>query len=263
MFSLSYVATHLRIARFLDPLLILLVTMAVLLHVAFRGASPAGAPGGSSWPRRARIAAWVLLAGIWILSLPFTAAWLNYGVETRGPDLKVALDGRDPDKAAMVVLAAGIRTYDPAVPLRERMDGTSTLRTLTAARLWHRHRFGLVIVSGTPAALPHCMKDLLVAMGVPADRVVTEAESTNTRENARFSAAILRARGAETVVVVTSATHLQRGVREFARAGIEAIPAAADLRGMNPLGYDTLLPSVGGLGTTQVALHEILGSLRR
>ncbi|MFT3764097.1 MAG: YdcF family protein [Minicystis sp.] len=254
---LSYVATHLTIARFLDPLLLFLVVLAVLLYVSFRGAPPARV-----WGRRARVAAWILWGAIWILSLPFTSAWLTYWAETRGPDLQEALAGRDPDKAAMVVLSAGIRTYEKSIPLRERMDGTTTARVLTAARLWHRHRFGLVIVSGSPAALPHCMKDLLVAMGVPADRVVTETESTNTRENARFSADILRARGAEAVVVVTSATHLRRAVRDFARAGIDAIPAAADLRGMNPQAYDTLLPSVGGLAGTHVVLHEILGRIR-
>ena len=255
---LSFALTHLSIARFLDPLLLFLVAAALLLRASFRGAPPRRA-----WTRRARAGVWLVWGGLWILSLPFTSSWLTYWCETRGPDLRAALAGRDPDKTALVVLAAGIRTYDASVPLRERMDGTTTHRVLTAARLWNEHRFGLVVVSGSPTALPYCMKDLLVTMGVPADRVVTETESTNTRENARFSAEILRARGgAETVVVVTSATHLRRAVREMARAGVTAIPAPAELRGMNRSGLDALLPSAGGLAATHVALHEILGLLR-
>jgi uncharacterized SAM-binding protein YcdF (DUF218 family) len=258
MFWLSYKVTHFAVARFLDPVLLLLVTVAVLFRVATRGA-----PAATAWARRARAAAWAVLGVTWIVSLPFTAAWLTYWRENRGVDVGAALAGKDPDRTALVVLAAGIRTYDPAVPLRERMDGTTTARVLTAARLWHRHHFGLVVATGTPEALPHCMKDLLVGLGVPADRIAVEEKSTNTRENAAFSAAILRARGAETVVVVTSATHLTRAVREFARAGITAIPTPADLHGMNPLGFETLLPSLGGLSGTHIVVHEVLGSLRR
>ncbi|APR77225.1 Putative membrane protein [Minicystis rosea] len=254
---ISVALTSLSIARFLDPLFIFLVTMAVLLRASFRSA-----PKARGWTRRARLGLWIAWAFAWIFSLPFTASLLNFWCETRGPDLQRALAGHDPDKSALVVLAAGVRTYDATVPLRERMDGTTTHRVLTAARLWNEHRFGLVIVSGAPAALPHCMKDLLVTMGVPADRIVTETESLNTRENARFSAEILRARGAETVVVVTSATHLRRAVREMARAGITAIPAPAELRGLPRSGLDALLPSVGGLAATHVVLHEVLGLLR-
>lgn len=252
----SYAVTSFSAGRLLDPLLLLLIALVGLLHLSFRGA-----PAARPWGRRARVAAWIVLGSAWLASLPFTGAWLVHWTETRGPDLPTALAGRDPEKAAMVVLAAGIRTYDPAVPLAERMDGASTQRVLTAARLYRRYPFGLIVVSGTPRALPHAMKALLVTLGVPAARVVTETESANTRENARFSAEILRARGAETVVLVTSATHLRRAVRELARAGIDAIPAAAEVRGMGPMGFDALLPSLSGLTSTSVALHELLGTL--
>jgi uncharacterized SAM-binding protein YcdF (DUF218 family) len=106
------------------------------------------------------------------------------------------------------------------------------------------------------------MKDFLINAGVPAERVAVEPEATNTRENARFSASILRAHGIETIVVVTSASHLRRALKNFASAGITAIPAAADVRGFGRLGLDALLPSSAALANTHVALHEILGWVR-
>jgi uncharacterized SAM-binding protein YcdF (DUF218 family) len=254
---LSYAATRLSLSRFLDPLFLFLIALAVLLYVAFRGSAPM-----TAWARRARVAAWAAWGGLWLVSLPYVSAWLTYAVELHGPNLDEALAGRDMQKAALVVLAAGIRTYEPDVPPRERMDGPSTQRTLTAARIYQQHGFGLVVATGSPQALPYCMKDLLVAMGVPADRVAVETQSINTRENAAFSAEILRARGIETVVVVTSATHLRRAVKAFARVGIQAIPAAADSRGMGRLGLEMLIPSSSGIVSTHVALHEILGYLR-
>lgn len=254
MVSLS---THLSLSRFLDPLVLVLVVIAASLFVAFRDA-PAAARRG----RRARAAAWIGWALLYALSTPFASAWLVYWTETRGPSLQAALAGHDVEKTALVVLAAGIRTYDPEVPLRERLDGPTTQRVLTAARLWQAHRFGTVVLSGSPPEETACMADLITTLGVPAERVVRETRSFNTRENALYSAEILRARGAETVVVVTSATHLRRAVQDFARAGVAVIPAPAEIHGMSPLGVDTLLPSSLALGRTHVALHEILGRLR-
>lgn len=248
---------HLALSRFLDPTLVLLVLLAAALVVAFRGEPPRGRAA-----RIARVGAWCVWALLWVLSTPAFSTRAVYWTETRGPPLERALAGRDLDKAAMVVLAAGMRTYDAEVPLRERLDASATQRVLTAARLWKTHRFGLVVLSGSPLAETECMEDLITTLGVPADRVVREQRSLNTRENALFTAEILRARGAETVVVVTSATHLRRAVREFTRAGVEVIPAPAELVGENPLGLDTFLPSSSSIRRTHVALHELLGRLR-
>ncbi len=120
MLSLA-ITTSVSIARFLDPLLLFLVAMAVLLRAGFRRTRPA-----RGWARRARIGLWIAWAGL----DPRAAVHLGLAhVLERDPrpDLQHALAGHDPDKAALVVLAAGIRTYDASVSLcGERMDGTTT-----------------------------------------------------------------------------------------------------------------------------------------
>lgn len=166
------------------------------------------------------------------------------------------------ERTALVVLAAGMRTNDPSVPLRERLDASSHARIFGAARLFHEHDFGLIILSGGPPLLSQSMTDLITSLGVPADRVVREQASTNTRENAAFSARIVRERGAERVVVATSATHLGRSMRDFRRAGLEVIPAPVDVIGLPPWRVDSLLPSSFALLKAQRALHEILGHLK-
>lgn len=247
----------LAISRFLDPVLLLLVLLGAALLVGFRHAPPA-----TAWARRARLAAWAAWGGLWLLSTPAVVALLVHVTETRGPPLEEALAGRDPERAALVVLAGGIRTHDASVPLREQLDNATTQRVLTASRLFREHRFGIVVLTGSPPAETLCMADLMGALGVPPERITRETESTNTRENAQNSAEILRARRVETVVMVTSATHLRRARHEFRRAGFEVIPAAAELVGLNPMGIDALLPSAGAMGRAHVALHEILGRLR-
>jgi uncharacterized SAM-binding protein YcdF (DUF218 family) len=65
------------------------------------------------------------------------------------------------------------------------------------------------------------MKDLAVQLGVPAGDVLVEAVSSRTAENAREVAAILRAEGASSALVVTSALHARRAKLCFEREGIE------------------------------------------
>jgi uncharacterized SAM-binding protein YcdF (DUF218 family) len=241
-------------SRFLDPTLLLLVALAVALFLAFRGQAP-----GSRRARWARVAAWAAWGVFWVISLPLTSIVLYDWTEMRGADLDAALAGRDLDKAALVVLAAGLRTYEPEVPPRERLDPASTQRVLAASRVWRAHPFGIVLLSGTPRAEQEGMTDLITTLGVPKDRLVHEPRSRNTRENAAFSAEILRARGVETVVVLTSAVHLRRSLKDFERAGVHAIPAAAEIVGHTLWGVDALLPSSTALAHTHMVLHEILG----
>jgi uncharacterized SAM-binding protein YcdF (DUF218 family) len=254
---MSSLAVTLAPSRFLDPMLLLLVVLGVALHLAFRGAPAAGRR-----PRLGRVAAWMAWGALWALSTPLVANRLSDWTETRGPDLDAALAGRDLDRTALVVLAGGLRTVDPEVPARERLDGATTQRVLTAARLWHRHRFGVVILSGSPAVETEGMSDLITTLGVPAERLVRETKSVNTRENARYSAVILHDRGVETTVMVTSATHLRRAVKDFEAVGVHVIPAAADVVGLARVKADSLLPAAGALGRTQIALHELLGYVR-
>jgi uncharacterized SAM-binding protein YcdF (DUF218 family) len=236
-----------------------LIAIGVALYLALRDGEAAPI---SRRARLARMAAWGTWGALWLASMPIASNRLTALVEMRGPDLGAALAGEDLDRSALVVLSAGLRTYDQSLPPRERLDAATTQRVLTAARLWHEHPFGLVILSGAPEAESVAMQDLAITLGVPADRVVREPRSINTRENARNSAAILRERGARAVVVVTSATHLRRAVRDFERVGVRVIPAAADIIGRGRFGIEGILPSSSALFGTHVALHEILGMIR-
>jgi uncharacterized SAM-binding protein YcdF (DUF218 family) len=67
-------------------------------------------------------------------------------------------------------------------------------------------------------------------LGVAESACVVEEQSSNTFENARFSATLLEARGIRRVVVVTDGFHLLRAVRLFRLHGLEPIPAASRRR---------------------------------
>jgi uncharacterized SAM-binding protein YcdF (DUF218 family) len=68
----------------------------------------------------------------------------------------------------------------------------------------------------------------LTARGVPASAIVRERCSLTTRDNARFTAAILARRGVERAAIVTSPWHLPRALSLFARAGVQGEGVASE-----------------------------------
>jgi uncharacterized SAM-binding protein YcdF (DUF218 family) len=61
---------------------------------------------------------------------------------------------------------------------------------------------------------------MMAAEGVPADAIVRERCSLDTRDNARFAAVMLSRRNVSAVVLVTCAWHLPRAERAFRAAGL-------------------------------------------
>lgn len=99
-------------------------------------------------------------------------------------------------------------------------------RSVFAVQDFRAHSYRRVIISGAsdgarPVAV--AMKQFLIAHDVPADRIEVDTASQSTRENALFTAALLKQETGP-VVLVTSDYHMRRAAAQFARAGISVIP---------------------------------------
>ncbi len=64
------------------------------------------------------------------------------------------------------------------------------------------------------------MAGLAVQQGVPADAIITETQSRDTVENARYCRQIMQVRGWRDAIVVTTPHHVRRASRIFRLAGI-------------------------------------------
>jgi uncharacterized SAM-binding protein YcdF (DUF218 family) len=105
------------------------------------------------------------------------------------------------------------------------------------------------------------VKQYLILSGVnPAD-IIQEAKSRNTRENALFSAKILREQfRTDRCVVITSAFHLRRSVACFKKAGIEVLPHSAQyLQEDLVVWFDQFFPSEQALESFYTIWHEMVG----
>jgi uncharacterized SAM-binding protein YcdF (DUF218 family) len=168
---------------------------------------------------------------------------------------------------AIVVLGGSIGPAMP--PLRpdpELFDSSD--RVWHAARLFHRGVAPRIIVSGGSYAVQigeapptqteaMAMRQFLLALGVPEDRIVMEGRSLNTIENMRETRSLI---GASRVALVTTGYHMPRALRLARRAGLnaEAFPTDWQVMPTSSPFWEALVPSVGALGASGTAIREYL-----
>jgi uncharacterized SAM-binding protein YcdF (DUF218 family) len=103
-------------------------------------------------------------------------------------------------------------------------------------------------------------KEVLIGLGVPESKIILESQSRNTRENALYTANILKEKKWDQIILVTSAFHMQRSVMTFRNLKIKTIPFPCDYRTLREdWNWDTIIPSAGALETSTIAIKEWIG----
>ena len=113
----------------------------------------------------------------------------------------------------LVVLSAALPNGQ--LPGRQVMDISTYWRCFMALVYYRQHPYKEIIVSSKNSAPG--MRDFFVFNGVPAERIRVEDRSSNTHENAEYTARILSAQPGH-VVLITSDIHIFRARRAFAKA---------------------------------------------
>jgi uncharacterized SAM-binding protein YcdF (DUF218 family) len=172
-----------------------------------------------------------------------------------------------PGRAAIVVLGSGgVTARDWDRNTYSIVDPWAAARVLEASRVFRASDAAWVISSGgrvhrDDPAVPtgESMRDALVQLGVPAERIIVEARSRNTHDEAVIVAAMLPSLRVDHVVLVTSDTHMLRSLCTFRAAGLETIPAIA----RNPYADEPkrlrFTPGDRGLQAFSGIAHEVLG----
>lgn len=192
-------------------------------------------------------------------SLPIVARALIAPIEAQAGQVFADADGA----GAIVILGSGINIDTP-----EYAGDTASERTLTRLRygIHVARQTGLPILV-TGGQLPHTTKsEAAVMAGIAEAEFGTavrwqERESMDTADNARLSAAILKAAGIERIVLVTHAFHIPRARQLFESTGLSVVPAPTDFKGRRtqPLSIFDFLPQPRAIQTSYYALHEYLG----
>jgi len=242
------------VAPFLFPIpLILLISLAGLWLLSFT-------------PRKKTGKVLVLL-GIMLLALLSFAplsnriiAPLEHRYGTYSPTLSQTVS----DPVAYVVVLGGGHVTDPSLPVTSRLSSASLIRLVEGIRVCRKNPGSRMIVSGGAVFDPHpeaqTMAEAALVLGMERDDIIMEADSKDTKDQARFIAKIV---GTDHFVLVTSASHMPRAVALFQKAGMDPIPAPA---GQSPkkrgrLSPGHCFPNASALQKSERAFYEYLGIL--
>jgi uncharacterized SAM-binding protein YcdF (DUF218 family) len=162
---------------------------------------------------------------------------------------------------AIVVLGAGVLVGNGA-DAPDAPDSLTIERLAWAVRLYRLTNLPIAVtgglLTGSRTALGVLMaRELEQDFRVPVKW--TESASRTTFENAEFTAALLKAGGCDTAVIVTNSWHLRRAMWSFKRAGINPIPYPAGPVSTRPVTLTDFLPSVRALHDNFYYTHELLG----
>ena len=112
-------------------------------------------------------------------------------------------------------------------------------------------------LTGPPTTEAEAMWVFLLDLGMPAEAIVDEPEAPNTVENIRNVHAMV---GDGRVALVTSAYHMPRALQIAAQAklNVGAFPTDYQATPSVRLPWDNWLPSVDGLGSSIMAIKELI-----
>jgi uncharacterized SAM-binding protein YcdF (DUF218 family) len=205
---------------------------------------------------------WMVLAvalSLAAVSHPYAAWAAAHALESQYPP--VAVEGPLPSLRALVVLSGGLMSGSQREGV---LAEDSIVRTICGARLARRINPELIVVTGgvvspsTQASAAQRMRDLMVIMGIPTERILVEGHARNTVDNASMSAALLAPYGIRRVGLVTEAVHMPRSVGIFRAHGYDVVPLSCEAQTGPAFGFalTTLLPGPRAAWLFNRAAHE-------
>lgn len=167
----------------------------------------------------------------------------------------------------IVVLGGGATSSTPDIDGEGNLSGAAANRLLVAVRL-HRLTGLPILFSGGQVFSDtgneaNIAKRQLLGLGIPEEAILVENRSLNTEQNAVNTAELLKEKGYDSPVLVTSAFHMPRSVLEFKQAGVKVLPYPADYwtNGRFAFYPGRLVPNGEAVQITGLALKEYLGLL--
>lgn len=148
--------------------------------------------------------------------------------------------------------------------------GISLDRALVAYQLYKQNKIENILITGGTGKLRDpqklvsegvATKMLLQNLGVDSSHIFLEPYAVNTRENAVFSAKILKQKyEVDECVLITSAFHIPRSVLCFEKVGIKVFPYRAHFfQNEVSVWFDKLALSEESLNALYFVWHEIVG----
>ena len=161
-----------------------------------------------------------------------------------------------------VVVLGGGHDSDPKLPITAQLSESSLSRLIEGIRIHKLLPESRMLLSGgavfDPMPEAKTMAGVAEVMGITESRLVLEALSRDTKDQARFIHKIV---GEEKFILVTSASHMPRSMALFQKLGMNPIPAPTDycVQKRKRIDPGAFFPNIGSLSKMERVFHEYLG----
>lgn len=217
----------------------------------------------SLWMRRKNIKISGALLGIafifYLDAIPFVGESLINNIESRYTPPSA------PSGDVIIMLGGGATLDTPNVGEKGHLMGTAANRLLTCAQLYYKLKIPVVISGGqvfeSTGTEAEIAKGILKDIGIPEDKIIAENRSLNTTQNAKYTREIMDEYGFQKPILVTSAFHMDRAVRQFQKVGMNVIPYPTDYQTNihRRIDFIDFIPSAEALLKVNTALKEYIG----
>lgn len=201
-----------------------------------------------------KVLAFLFTPGFWIFAL-ILLAWLNekhrkryvkisvlvFWIFSNGFIINICLNWWEwkktekPTSARIAVVLGGYSSFNHS--LNQVEFSGSVDRILTPVQWYQSGKIDKLILSGGSGELldqtyseQEKVAEFLVKCGIPAEDIIVEPNSRNTRENALFTSDLIDSLNINpnNLVLVTSSSHMRRSVGCFKKVGLDITPYPVD-----------------------------------
>jgi uncharacterized SAM-binding protein YcdF (DUF218 family) len=217
------------------------------------------------WHKKPQAKWWLLASFVlgWVLSSPITARLVGAGLIAAAPPAELMRE-HQPD--LIVVLTGGIQ---PAGAYGWLPKQETFKRMAIAFQL--QEQYGLrvpIVVSGGFTYGARAPSEAAVALNyfgrqrAQITPVIVEDNSLNTFESALQVASIIKARGADNVLLVTSELHMLRALASYRARGVDAVPVSVPVLSRGGVSLSYFMPSWQGVASNAKVMYELYGLLQ-
>ena len=140
------------------------------------------------------------------------------------------------------------------------LGGDKIGRSYEVIRLYNMNKDLKIITSGWEGSreIPEAIlnRDFLLELGIPKEKIFTQSEPRDTKEEAIYTKKIV---GDKRFILVTAATHMDRAIKLFKKEGLD--PIAAPTNFLHKEDSYKSIPKGINLLNTEISLHEYIGKL--
>ncbi|MGC9492701.1 envelope biogenesis factor ElyC, partial [Vibrio genomosp. F10] len=163
----------------------------------------------------------------------------------------------------VMVLGSG-HVVDDQIPPTSELSRTALMRLSEGIRISRMYPGSKLILSGyaggSEFSNARMMAKVALALGVSKSDIILLETAKDTWEEARQAAAFV---GQKKLILVTSASHMQRSLNEFHSAGIKPVPAPTNYLAHQNINqpWEKYTPRARYLEQTERYWHETLGMI--